>query len=418
MSRKDPIIRNPASKKIAELILENYDVKSAKDIQDAVKEIFAPLFESVLNAEMTAHLGYEKSDQGEKLSANRRNGYTEKIIKTSIGEAAIKSPRDRDGSFEPVIVPKHERDVSGIEDKVLAMYARGMSQRDIAKTIEDIYGFAVSHDKISDITDCILAEVKAWQSRPLKPIYTFVFVDCIYVSMREGSDTASSQHAVYVILGVDADGHKDILGLWIDPSESKSTWMNIFDSLKARGVKDMLFVCMDGVSGLEDGVKSIFPETVVQRCLVHLMRNSLKYVPSKDFKEFCKTAKAFYQACDINECRAKFEEFKDKWQDKYPGAVKVWGSHFNHVEQLFNYPSAIRKVIYTTNAIESVNSSLRKVTKKGTFENEDSVFKVFYLRIKELYKKWNDRPIPNWAMVRNQLEMYDNIAERIAMYSY
>ncbi len=408
--------RNPAGQKIAELILQNYDIKSAKDIQDAVKDAFAPLFESMLNAEMTTHLGYEKSDQNKKEHEDRRNGYSTKTIKTSVGESQIKVPRDRDGTFEPIIIPKHQRDVSGIEAKVLAMYARGMSQRDIAKTIEEIYGFSISHDKISTITDCIMDEVQEWQNRPLKPIYPFVFVDCIYVSMREGTAQAT-QHAVYVVLGVDINGHKDILGLWVDPTESKSSWMNIFDSMKSRGVQDILFMCMDGVSGLEDGVKSIFPEAVVQRCLVHLMRNSIKYVPSKDYKEFCTSVKAFYQACDINECRHKFEEFKAKWSDKYPGAVKVWANHFNHIEQLFDYPSAIRKVIYTTNAIESVNSSLRKVTKKGSFENEKSLFKIFYLRIKELYEKWNDRPIANWAMVRNQLEMYDNLSERLAKYS-
>ena len=404
---------NPG-KEIADLIFKHFKPTSAQEVQDAIKTVFAPVFESILNAEMTGHLGYEKSSSEDKSTSNRRNGYSTKTIKTSIGEGKIKVPRDRDGSFDPMVVGKHQRDVSGIENKVLALYARGMSQRDIAATIEDIYGFTVSQDKVSRITDLILEDVEKWQNRPLVPVYAFTFVDCIYTNIRDERGRSRNQ-AVYVVPGINMQGHKDVLGLWVAPTESKSSWMNIFDTLKQRGVEDILFLSMDGVSGLEDGVKSIFPKTVVQRCIVHLIRNSLKYVPGKDYKKFCADIKTVYQAVSLEECRRCFEQFKAEWENNCPGAVKVWERNFTHVEQLFDYPSEIRRVMYTTNAIESVNSSLRKVTRHGSFENENAVRKVFYLRIKELDKKWTS-PIRNWAKVLNQITMFDDFVERLTQY--
>ena len=410
------IKRNPAALKIADLIFENYDLKNANDANEALKEVFGPLFEKMLNAEMDAHLGYDKNSQDPKETENRRNGFGEKTIQCSFGETKISVPRDREGTFEPVIVPKRKKDVSEIEGKVLAMYARGMSQRDISSTIQDIYGFELSQDKISTITDTILEDVKEWLNRPLKPLYSFVFVDCIYVKMKNDHGVVDN-HAVYVILGVDAEGFKEVLGLYISPTESKSTWMKIFDSIKARGVEDMLFLSMDGVSGLEEGVHSIFPQTVVQRCIVQLIRNSTKYIPSKHLKAFCADCKAMYGAINLESAEAAFETLKEKWGADYPGAIKVWENNLNHIRQLFNYPADIRKVMYTTNAIESVNSSLRKVTKKGFFENENSVFKIFYLRITgELAKKWNNAKMQNWAKVLNQLSCLDETSDRIARY--
>lgn len=410
------IKRNPAALKIADLIFENYDLKNANDANEALKEVFGPLFEKMLNAEMDAHLGYDKNSQDPKETENRRNGFGEKTIQGSFGETKISVPRDIEGTFEPVIVPKRKKDVSEIEGKVLAMYARGMSQRDISSTIQDIYGFELSQDKISTITDTILEDVKEWLNRPLKPLYSFVFVDCIYVKMKNDHGVVDN-HAVYVILGVDADGFKEVLGLYISPTESKSTWMKIFDSIKARGVEDILFLSMDVVSGLEEGVHSIFPQTVVQRCIVHLIRNSTKYIPSKLLKAFCADCKAMYGAINLESAEAAFETLKEKWGADYPGAIKVWENNLNHIRQLFNYPADIRKVMYTTNAIESVNSSLRKVTKKGFFENENSVFKIFYLRITgELAKKWNNAKMQNWAKVLNQLSCLDETSDRIARY--
>ncbi len=335
----------------------------------------------------------------------------EKTLKTTQGEVEIEVPRDRDGSFEPQVVPKRTKDVSAIENKVLAMYARGMSQRDISSTIEDIYGFQMSHDMISDITDCIIPELEEWKNRPLKKCYAFVFVDCLYVTLR--NDYEVKECAVYVILGYDLNGRKEILGLWI--SESKNYWMQIFDEIKSRGVEDIFFISMDGVSGLEAGAKAIFPKVVVQRCIVHLIRNSIKYVPTKDYKKFTQSLKKVYGAPTLKSANSAFEIFCKEWS-QYPGAVDVWKRNYSHVEQLFDYGSAVRKVMYTTNAIEAVNSSFRKVTKKGAFPNETALFKLLYLRIKELEKKWSTGYIPNWSMVLNQLMVNDLFKDRINQY--
>ena len=398
---------------IARKIMEEYQPKNTEDMQDALKDIFGPMFEAMLQGEMEAHLGYASNDHGRKNTTNRRNGYAHKNVKTAYGDVTIDMPRDREASFTPQIVPKRTRDISGIEDKVLSMYAKGMSQRDIAETIEDIYGFEISHETVSNITDRVMGQAEEWQDRPLKKFYTFLFVDCLYVSIRQEMETKNC--AVYVILGYDVDGVKDILGIWIGETEGKHYWMQIFDEIKARGVEDVLFISMDGVSGLEEGAKSIFKDVVVQRCIVHLIRNSIKYIPSKEYKNFTAQLKKVYGAPGLKAAKAEFERFRQSWS-RYPGAVDVWVRNWKYVEQLFNYGSAVRKVLYTTNAIEAVNSSFRKVTKKGSFPNEDAVRKALYLRVVELYKKWNGRPVANWALVRNQLAMDDKIQSRILKY--
>ena len=398
---------------IANLIMERYRPTNKTEIEDALKDIFAPMLEAILQGEMDNHLGYASNDHGTKDTDNRRNGYIEKTVRSSYGEIPVSVPRDRDGSFEPQVIPKRSKDITGIEDKVLGMYARGMSQRDISSTIEDMYGFTLSAESISNITDRILDEVDAWQNRPLKPFYPFIFVDCLYVPIRQEFETKNC--AVYVILGYDLDGVKDVLGLWINDTEGKHNWMQIFDELKARGVEDVAFISMDGVSGLEEGAKSIFPQVVVQRCIVHLIRNSIKYIPSKDYKAYTTQLKKIYGAVNIKAATAEFERFKETWK-QYPGAIAVWERNWIHVEQLFRYGSAVRQVMYTTNAIESVNSSFRKVTKKGAFPSEDAVRKVLYLRVKELYKKWNGHAVRNWSMVRNQLAVDEKIQARMLRY--
>lgn len=405
--------RNEKGEAIAKMILEQYQPKNKEDMQDAIKDIFGPMFEAMLQGEMDAHLGYETNDHGSKKTTNRRNGYIQKNVKTSYGEVPVSVPRDRESTFEPQVIPKRTKDVSGMEDKILSMYAKGMSQRDIAETIEEIYGFELSHETISNITDRVLDQVDEWQNRPLKKFYTFLFVDCMYVSIKKDYETKNC--AVYVILGYDVNGVKDILGLWINETEGKHSWMQIFDELKSRGVEDVLFISMDGVSGLEEGAKSIFKDVVVQRCIVHLIRNSIKYIPSKDYKAFTAHLKKVYGAANLKSAEAEFERFKQAWSN-YPGAVNVWVRNWQSVAQLFNYGSAVRKVMYTTNAIESVNSSFRKVTKKGAFPSEDALLKLLYLRVTELYKKWNNRPAANWALVRNQLSMDDSLQARILKY--
>lgn len=411
MARKKKELK--ANELLARQIIEQYQPETVADMQNALKDIFGPMFETMLQGEMSQHLGYENNERKEKETTNRRNGYTKKNVKTSAGEVEIQVPRDREASFEPKLIPKRQRDVSAIEDKVLSMYAKGLSQRDIAETIEDIYGFEISHETISEITDRVIEQLEDWQNRPLKKFYTFLFVDCLYVTIRKDYETKN--YAVYVILGYTADGIKEILGLWLNESESKHQWMQIFDELKTRGVEDVLFICMDGVSGLEDGAKAIFPNVLVQRCIVHMIRNSIKYVPNKDYKAFCAHLKKVYGAASLKAAKAEFEKFKQAWS-QYPGAVDVWERNWKHVEQLFDYGSAVRKIMYTTNAVESVNSSFRKVTKKGAFPNETSLLKLLFLRIKELEKKWNYRPVANWALVRNQLDVDERIRERIRKY--
>lgn len=411
MARKKKELK--PNEQLARTILDQYQPKSVEDMQNALKDIFGPMFEAMLQGEMNSHLGYEANERGEKETSNRRNGYSRKTLKTTAGEIPVEVPRDRNGSFEPKLVKKRQKDVSAIEEKVLAMYAKGMSQRDIADTVEDIYGFELSHETVSEITDRVLEQLEDWQNRPLKKFYTFLFVDCLYVTIRKDYETKN--YAVYTILGYDIDGSKDILGLWLNETESKHQWMQIFDELKARGVEDVLFLSMDGVSGLEEGAKAIFSHVTVQRCLVHMVRNSIKYVPNKDYKAFTAHLKKVYGAASLKAAKAEFEKFRQAWS-QYPGAVDVWVKNWQHVEQLFDYGSAVRKIMYTTNAVESVNSSFRKVTKKGAFPNENALLKLLYLRITELYKKWNGRPLNNWALVRNQLDTDERIRDRIRKY--
>lgn len=397
----------------ADKFVSELQPKTVEDVEEGLKSIFGPIFESMLKGELSAHLGYESNDHNPKETTNRRNGSTNKTLKSTLGEIPIKSPRDRDGSFNSKLVPKRQTDISGIEKKVLAMYGKGLSQRDIADIINEIYGFQLSAQQISIITDTVVEEMTKWQERALKKMYSFMFVDCLYVSIRTEFET--KKHAVYCIVAYDLDGRKDILGLWIAETESKNQWLLIFDELKKRGVEDVAFISMDGLPGLEEATKTIFPKAVVQRCIVHLVRNSIKYVPAKRYKEFTANLKQIYQAPNKKVALLEFEKFKERWAE-YPGAVKVWDSNWHHVEQLYNYTDAIRKMMYTTNTIESINSSFRKVTKKGTFPDETAVLKVLYLRVLELYDKWQDKAYRNWPIIRNQLILIDDLGDRISYY--
>lgn len=407
--------KNKKKEELVNAILEAYQPETAGDVQDALKDVFGPMFEAMLKGEMNTHLGYNNNDKSDKETKNRRNGYNTKTVKTSFGEMDVDVPRDRDSSFEPQIIPKRTKDISEIDRKVISMYAKGMSQRDISDTIEDIYGFKVSHETISTITDSVIEELHEWQNRPLKKFYPFVFVDCMFVTIRYEYEV--KECAVYTILGYDKDGNKDILGLWINDTESKHAWMQIFDEIKQRGVEEIFFISMDGVSGLEEGAKEIFKGVIVQRCIVHLIRNSIKYVPSKDYKKFTSNLKLLYASSNLKAAVHELEKFKDAWS-KYSGAVDVWVRNFKHVEQLYDYPSDIRRIMYTTNAIEAVNRSFRKVTKKGAFSNENALLKLLYLRITELYKKWEDGSIYNWAMIRNQLDADPKFKDRFRKYAF
>lgn len=399
---------------IARAILEEFGVETADEAQEALRQILGPTIEAMLRAELDAHLGYASNDKSPKATANRRNGYTPKTVRTSAGELEISVPRDRDGSFEPVAVPKGSSDLSDVESRVISMYARGMSQRDIARTVREIYGFSMSAETVSAITDRVWEDLERWGSRPLEPVYAFMFVDCLYVPVRDGRGARNA--AVYAVLAYDLRGRKDVLGLWMDDSEGAHRWMQVFDELKARGVEDVLYVSSDGVAGLGEGLGAVFPAATHQRCIVHLVRNSLRYVPQKEAAAFCRSIRAVYGAPSLAAAESAWEDFRGGWS-RYPGAVAVWERSLDQVWQLFSCGSEVRRVMYTTNALESVNASFRKVVRRGSFPSEEAVMKLLYLRVLELYRKWGEGcHHAGWSQVRNQLLCDEAVRPRIERY--
>ena len=391
--------RNPANAAAIAHIFENYEIKSVLDIQEALKDMFGGAMEQMLAGELDSHLGYGRHENATQTT-NRRNGASSKIVRSQLGELEIDIPRDREASFEPQLVPKHQKDVSGIEDRVLAMYAKGQSQRDITATIQDIYGFNISPETVSKITDRIIPLVQEFRNRAMKKFYPFVFVDAMYTPVK--TETGAGQKALYNMIGIDVDGCKDVLGFWLSEDESSRQWIQILEEIKQRGVEDILFISLDGLKGLEDAIKTIYPQTTTQRCIVHLMRNSTRYIPRKRWAEFAKDIKAVYKAVSLDEAAVLFESFQTKWAADQ-SAVKVWSKNWDAVARLFELPAAIRKIIYTTNTIESYHNQLRKVTNgKGSFPSEMALFKLIYLRINEIRRTW-DRPIQNWGQVLNQL---------------
>ena len=393
--------RKAAMNQLFNLIQDEYEIKSAGDIEAALLDMFGSFIEQALEAELDQHLGYSRYDFRNKSTSNARNGRKPKTIQTRLGETTVQAPRDREGSFQPQIVPKRQTNVIGIEDKILSLYAKGLSTRDISKTLEEIYGFETSHETISAVTDKVIPLIKEWQQRPLEPVYPIIYLDALHVKIRDGM--SASNKAVYCVIGVSLEGHKDVLSLSIGEAESASYWMSLLDELKARGVQDICIACVDGLSGFKQAIQAVFPHALVQRCLVHLIRQSTKFVSYQDRKSFCYDLKQIYQAISQSAAEQAFETFKEKWNRLVPLAVRVWENNIEEVYQLFKFPKEIRKMIYTTNAIESYNSQLRKVLKgKGAFPNETSVMKLIYLQTIEVTKKWQ-RQISNWSQILNQL---------------
>ena len=393
--------RKAAMNQLFNLIQDEYDIKSASDIEAALLDMFGGFIEQALEAELDQHLGYSRYDFRHKSTSNTRNGRKPKTIQTRLGETTVQAPRDREGSFQPQIVPKRQTNVIGIEDKILSLYAKGLSTRDISKTLEEIYGFETSHETISAVTDKVIPLIQEWQQRPLEPVYPIIYLDALHVKMRDG--ISASNKAVYCVIGVSLEGRKDVLSLSIGEAESASYWMSLLDELKARGVQDICIACVDGLSGFKQAIQAVFPHALVQRCLVHLIRQSTKFVSYQDRKSFCYDLKQIYQAISQSAAEQAFETFKEKWNRLVPLAVRVWENNIEEVYQLFKFPKELRKMIYTTNAIESYNSQLRKVLKgKGAFPNETSVMKLIYLQTIEVTKKWQ-RQISNWSQILNQL---------------
>ena len=378
------------------------EIKCSLDVEDFLDSLLQPLMQKLLDTELENHLEYSKyTHLKEKKSRNLRNGYCKpKTVKTKYGNITVKTPRDRFATFKPVIIEKGQTKLTGFEDKCIALYAKGMSVRDIEKTLKELYGIKIGKDDITKLISAVSEETENWRNRKLKPLYVFAYADCIYVPVKD--DFTSVKKAIYIIIGVDATGHKDILGMWIDNSESASFWTNVFEDLKERGVQDFLYICSDGIAGFKGSLETVFPKTQSQRCVVHLVRNLYSLCPRKDSKQIIADYKKIYTSLTLDEANLQLEAFKVKYKDQ-KRIVKKAEDFMQYLEPLFELPQEIRKCIYTTNAIESVNSALRKVTRgKGAFPNESSVFKVLFLRIRELSEKWKN-PIQNWKTIQPQL---------------
>lgn len=392
--------KNPASKQLLEHLFENYEIKTALDVQEALKDMFAETLESMLEAELDEHLGYDKHEHGAAETTNKRNGKTPKTVLSQLGDVELNVPRDREATFEPQVVQKGQKDVIGIEEKVLSLYGRGQSQRDIETTIHEIYGFNISHETVSKITDKIIPQITEFRNRAIKPFYPFLFVDAMYVPVK--TEQGTGQKALYNMIGIDAEGRKEVLGFWLSEGENSREWLQILEEIKRRGVEDLLFISLDGLPGLEDAIGVVYPKANLQRCIVHLMRNATRYIPRKDWVTFAKDIKAVYKAVSLHEAQVLFQDFKAKW-GKYGAAVAVWEKNRTSIENLFTHPENIRKLIYTTNTIESYHNQLRKVTnRKGAFPSEMSLFKLLFLRIGDIQSSWY-RPIQNWSKVLNEL---------------
>ena len=387
------------------------NIKTEQDLNEFSQMLTKITVEAALNVELDNHLGFEKHEKSN--TNNSRNGYSNKTIQTEAGQFELNTPRDRNGEFEPELIKKHQRRFTSMDDKILFLYAQGMSTREIVATFKEMYGADVSATLISTVTDAVIAQVIEWQSRPLDAIYPIVYLDCIVLKIRQ--DKKVINKAIYLALGVNLEGQKELLGMWISENEGAKFWLNVLTELQNRGVKDILIACVDGLKGFPDAITAVFPNTQIQLCIVHMVRNSMKFVPWKDYKAVTADLKQIYQSATEDEARLALEQFAERWDDKYPQISKSWRAHWENINTLFNYPQDIRKAIYTTNAIESLNSVIRKATKKRkVFPTDKSAMKVIYLAIQNASKKWT-MPIRNWkpALNRFMIEFEDRLTDYI-----
>jgi transposase-like protein len=385
-------------------LFQEYDIQSAEDIQDALKDLLGDTIEEMLHAEMTDHLGYDEYERSE--NSNSRSGTKPKKLRSRYGEVGIEVPQDRDSSFEPKVVGKRKKDISGIDDKIISMYAKGLTTRQISEQIKEIYGFEVSEGLVSDITDRLIPEIEDWQNRPLAEVYPIVFVDAVHFSVR--NDGVIRKLAAYVILGINHDGCKEVLSINIGENESAKYWLSVLNDLKNRGVADILVICGDALSGLKEAISASFPKAEYQRCIVHQVRNTLKYVGEKNKKEFASDLKQIYHASNEKLGHEKMLEVTKKWEKHYPNAMKSWEKNWDSISPIFKFSSNTRKVIYTTNAIESLNSTYKRLNRaRSVFPSDTALLKALYLATFEATKKWT-MPIRNWGKVRGEFEvMYD-----------
>lgn len=385
------------------------DLSKAKSYEDlmgkngAIKKLLKNSLEQMLKAEMDEHLGYTKHSSEGINTGNSRNGSTSKEILSSQGEIDISIPRDRNSSFDPIVIGKYQKTIGDLEDKVISMYAKGMTTRDIQTHIEDIYGLQLSATSISNITDKVNAIIKQWQARPLCELYPIVFLDAIHFKVKE--DGRYINKAAYTCLAIDLAGYKDLLGIWIGEAESSKFWMNILNELRNRGVKDILITCVDGLTGFKEAITAVFPETLLQKCVIHQIRNSFKYIASKDQKDFMKELKPVYNSPTEEKALYELDKLEIKWAKKYPIVIKQWRDNWNELSTYFQFPQEIRTMIYTTNAVEGLHRQFRKVTKSKTlFPNDEALTKVLFLAFKDISAKWT-MPVRNWAFVISQFSI-------------
>ena len=398
------VVMTEGKRNIIQQLLQEYDIETAEDIQDALKDLLGGTIKEMMEAEMDDHLGYQKSERSD--SDDYRNGYKSKRVNSSYGSMDIDVPQDRKSTFEPQIVKKRQKDISDIDQKIISMYAKGMTLRQISETIEDIYGFETSEGFISDVTDKILPQIEDWQNRPLDEVYPILYIDAIHYSVRDNG--VIRKLAANVILGINTEGKKEVLSITVGDNESSKYWLSVLNELKNRGVKDILIICTDGLSGIKEAIAAAFPKTEYQRCIVHQVRNTLKYVPDKDRKAFASDLKTIYHASDEEKARLALDRFTEKWTAKYPNSMKRWYDNWDAITPIFKFSPDVRKVIYTTNAIESLNSTYRKLNRqRSVFPSDTVLLKALYLATFEATKKWT-MSIRNWGQVYGELSiMYE-----------
>ena len=410
MSKRNRTPEEKARREKIRELLQLSNIGSMADIQNLFKETIAEFMENGLEAELDDELGYSKYDYKNKESSNSRNGHSQKTLKTSFGNIEIETPRDRNGEFDPQLLKKNQTSITqDVEEKILSMYAKGMTTGDIESNIRDIYGLEVSDTTVSRITDKILPVAKEWQQRPLESIYAVVFLDAIHYHVR--SEGQIVKKAVYIAIGIDLDGKKDVLGMWVGENESAKFWATVLNGLRNRGVEDIFIACTDNLTGFSDAITAVFPKTDIQNCIIHQLRNSSKYVSYKDLKALMADLKAVYAAPDEASALAALEDFSAKWDKKYPKISQSWQANWPNLSTYFKFPAELRKLIYTTNAIEGFNRQLRKVTKsKSVFPTDNSLFKMLYLAMIDITKKWTGRR-QDWSVIYAQLAVY--YADRI-----
>ena len=389
------------------------DLKSPEDLSALSAQFTKLTVEAALKAEMSHHLGYDKNHPEGHHSGNSRNGYSIKKLKGDHGEIELQTPRDRNSNFEPRLIKKGQTRITGMDDQILSLYAKGMSTRDIVAAFQEMYGADISAGLVSQVTNAVMEEVVEWQNRPLDAVYPIVYLDCIVLKVRQ--DKRVINKAIYLVLGINVEGYKELLGMWISENEGAKFWLSVLTDLQNRGMQHMLIACVDGLTGFPDAINATFPEAKIQLCIVHMVRNSLKFVPWKDYKELTRDLKRIYQSATEQEASLELDRFADKWDEKYPQISKSWRSHWPNLITLFEYPADIRKVIYTTNAIESLNSVIRKSVKtRKVFPSDDAALKVIYLAVESASKKWT-MPIRDWksALNRFMIEFEEQLSPHI-----